>query len=274
MGKSDQKNAPIAGQESDNPVVVVGEPRSLRGHIRVHNTGENKIVLKELGLRGAPGPVGKAPTAEPGISIQVPISAVISPGQSQRVPLTLDLDFRTPPGTYYGEVQIAGSARPLVMHVAETVRLSVSPKEVIIDRAAGSRVLKRVIFSNSGNVPVTVGEIGEVMLGEELLLANGVRGSMGSVSDRRKPLEKLFVEILGEETRAITMEVGSLMVRNLSAPLVLQPGDVQAIDLEITLPNDLKPNSRYRARLPLYTADLEFVIVPGASHANGPKAGS
>jgi hypothetical protein len=271
MGQSDQKNAPIAGQESENPVVVVGEPRSLRGDVRIHNTGENKIVLKELGLRGALEPVGKAAAAERSISLQVPFSAVISPGQSQRVPLTLDLDFRTPPGTYYGELQIAGTARPLVMHVAETVRLAVSPKQVIIDRSAGSKVVKRVVFSNHGNVPVTVGEIGEVMLGEELLLANGLRGSMGSVSDTRKPLEKLFVEILGEETRVITMEVGSLLVRNTSAPLVLQPGDVQAADLEITLPKDLKSNSRYRARLPLYTADLDFVIVPGAGHANGPK---
>src|SRR5262245_444979 len=98
MGKSDQKNAPIAGQESENAVVVVGEPRSLRGDVRIHNTGENKIVLKELGLRGALAPVGKAAAAERSISVQVPISAVISPGQSQRVPLTLDLDFRTPPG--------------------------------------------------------------------------------------------------------------------------------------------------------------------------------
>ena len=68
--------------------------------------------------------------------------------------------------------------------------------------------------------------------------------------------------IIRDDARAVTRQVGALDVRNPAAPLILQPGEVRPLDLEICLPENLEANSRYRGRLPLYTADLEFVIVP------------
>ena len=263
MGKTADNDEDARDQPVNDAVVVVGEPNSLRGELHLHNPGAEKIVLREARVRK-----GLQPSAEIGAKkadfppTKVSLQANIQPGQSQRVTFNLDLDSRTPAGEYHGELEVGGSTRPLLMHVTESVRLAISPKQLVIDRRAGAKIIKRVIFSNDGNVPLTVGEIGSVMLGEELLLTRGLRASIGAINDKRGALEKLFVEILSEEAKALTVEVGSLMVRNLAAPLVLQPGDVHAVDLEITLPKELKTNSRYRARLPLYTADLEFVIVP------------
>lgn len=259
----------------DEPVVLVGEPKSLRGELRWHNTGDEKVVLREAWVRGARATHAGAEeslsarsAAPPGPPAPVSVAGTIQPGQSQRVPLTFDMGRHTPPGEYHGELEVGGRTRPLVLHVAESVRLRVSPAQIVIDEGAGATVSKRVILSNEGNVPLTVGELGSVMLGEELLLCLGLRTSIASVNDKTQALEDLFAEIVRDEARAITRQVGRLAVYNPAAPVVLQPGEVRPLDLEIRLPDNLETNSRYRGRLPLYTADLEFVIVPVSG---GPK---
>jgi hypothetical protein len=200
------------------------------------------------------------------------LTGTIEPGQSQRVPLTFDLGRHTPPGEYHGELKVGGRTHPLVMHVAEAVRLRVSPDRIVIDRPAGATVFKRVVLSNEGNVPLTIGEIGEVMLGEELMLSLGLRAAVATVNNRTRPVEELFAEIIRDDARAVVRQVGSLEVYNPDAPVRLQPGEVRPLDLEIRLPEHLQPNSRYRGRLPLYTADLEFVIVPVSAEVNEGEA--
>ena len=260
-----QSDAPA---QPDNSVVLVGDPKSLRGEIHWHNTGDEKVVLREAWVHGAQPTnaralaATKSVAAKPARPAPVSLAATIHPGQSQRVPLTFDLGRHTPPGEYRGELKIGESTRPLIMHVAEAVRLRISPDQLVIDASAGATVSKRVVLSNEGNVPLTIGEIGRVNLGEELMLCLGLRATIATSNDRTQALEELFAEIIRDDARAVTRQVGALDVRNPAAPLTLQPGEVRPLDLEIHLPENLEANSRYRGRLPLYTADLEFVIVP------------
>jgi hypothetical protein len=269
MSQNGPTNEDVHDLAADEPVIVVGEPRSLRGELRLHNTGKEKIVLREARLRSAalPGSIQKVAGRMVAPDAQVSLSAVIHPGQSQRVAITLDLEQHTPPGEYHGELEVAGRTRPFIMHVAEAVKLSISPKQLVIDRGSGAKVVKRVVFSNDGNVPLTLGVMGRVLLGEELPFSLGARASISAADKRAKGLEQLFSEVIRDDASAITAPVGSLTIRNPGAPVVLQPGDVSTLDLEIVLPEGLKTNSRYRGRLPLYTADLEFVIVPVADEA-------
>jgi hypothetical protein len=264
----------------EETIVLIGEPKSLRGELRWHNTGDEKIVLRDAWVHGAratnddaAGFAGVKSFAPPKSPAPASLSGTIHPGQSQRVPLTFDLGRHTPPGEYRGELKVGGRTHPLVMHVAEAVRLRVSPDQIVIDQSAGATVFKRVVLSNEGNVPLTIGEIGGVMLGEELMLCLGLRATIATVNDKTQPLEELFAEIVRDDARAITRQVGSLEVNNPAAPVVLQPGEVRPLDLEIRLPDNLKSNSRYRGRLPLYTSDLEFVIVPVSDSSKEPSTG-
>lgn len=265
-GPTDQELEDLAQGET---VTLVGDPKSLRGELRWHNPGDEKVVLREAWVHGAQakdaGAAFKAARSDaPPQRPPAPASltGTIQPGQSQHVPLTFDLGRHTPPGEYRGELKVGGRTHPLVMHVAESVRLRVSPSEIVIDQSSGATVVKRVVLSNEGNVPLKVGEIGEIILGEELMLSMGMRAAIATVNDKAQVLEELFAEIVRDNVRAITRQVGSLEVHNPAAPVILQPGEVRALDLEIRLPEDLNANSRYRGRLPLYTTDLEFVIVP------------
>jgi hypothetical protein len=147
------------------------------------------------------------------------------------------------------------------------VRLRVSPAQIVIDGGAGESVSKRVVLTNEGNVALTIGELGSVALGEELMLSFGLRATVATTNRKTRGLEELFAEIVRDDARAITRQVGSLEVSNPEAPVVLRPGEVRPLDLEIRLPENLETNSRYRGRLPLYTADLEFVVVPVAGGA-------
>jgi hypothetical protein len=242
----------------DERVTLVGEPHALRGAAYLRNRGPGKISLREARVLCAPlqSAMGQE-TASP-----VPValsSATLHPGQAQSVALTLELDRHTPPGEYSGELEIAGRTRPVIMHVAEAPRLRISPKSVVIDRRADETVVKRVVFANEGNVPLRIGALGDVLLGEDLLLRRSLSVTLAAVGEQRRPLEDLFAEIARDEAKTMIRESGFLQVRNRS--LTLRPGEVSPLDLEIRLPEKLKTNTRYIGRAPLYTTELEFVIV-------------
>jgi hypothetical protein len=46
--------------------------------------------------------------------------------------------------------------------------------------------------------------------------------------------------------------------------LVIQPGEVYPLKLEIQLPENLTGHARYIGRIPLYTNDIQFIVVPPA----------
>src|SRR5262249_47915079 len=150
----------------DAPIVLVGEPKSLRGELRLHNRSTQKLVVREALVRCAA--LAEATSGRAAPVAQVVLSAILQPGQAQQVRLTIATDDRRPPGEYHGELEVADHTRPVVLHVAEVVRLGISPQTIVLDQAAGSTVVKRVVFSNNGNVALTIGTIGRVPLGEEL----------------------------------------------------------------------------------------------------------
>lgn len=243
-----------------DPVVLVGEPGSLRGNLHLRNGGQEKIVLRQALVHKAP--TRNEAAGESASIAQASLSATLEPGQEQHVKLSLSLDRHTPPGEYRAELEVAGRTREVLLHVTETVKLDISPKTIVIDQLAGVTIIKRVVFSNNGNVPLTIGKIGSVVLGQELLLSGSVRATLAAAGNQAKGLGELFAELIREEDRPIVKPVGCLDVRNLAGTFVLQPAEIHSVDLEVHLPDKLERNSRYIGRVPLYTANLEFMIVP------------
>jgi len=241
---------------ADEPVILVGEAKSLRGELHLRNPGTERIQPGEASLRLQFGQ-----SAQPMPFAQVQLPAGLQPGQAQRVKLALDLDPQTPPGEYKGEVEVAGHTRPVIVYIAEVVRLGISPQVVVIDQPSGSMVIKRVALTNEGNVPLTIGTIGQVALGEELMLRRSVSATVAAAGEKEdRSVGKLFGDLISQEAKAVLGEAVYMKVVN--AGFVLQPGEVRLLSLEIHLPEKLAPNSRYIGRVPLYTSDLEFVVVP------------
>src|SRR5512143_2092893 len=121
MASSDMPEYDVIRQPASEPIVMVGPPDSLEGELLLHNPGTEKLILRDVRLRGEAIARRAAEAEGPGeLALR---RVVLRPGQLRRMPLQLALGPSTPPGEYHGEVQVGGRVRPLVVHVTEVVRL-------------------------------------------------------------------------------------------------------------------------------------------------------
>jgi hypothetical protein len=251
--------------DAAQPLVLVGPPRDIRGEFRVQNSTERKIIVRQPMLKTAAAARAKPARAvegKPAAALpQVELALrriVVRPGQSRPVPVALALDPRTPPGTYEADLDIDGQQRNVVLHVIEDVALSIAPREIVIANRSGERIQKRVVFTNEGNVPITVRPIGVVVLDEELAHCRALRGALEDVGETMKNLDD-FAVALGRRYRALYQ---TLALRVQSAEVTIPPGETQAVDLMIALPEKLEPRSRYTGYAAISTSTLTFTVVP------------
>jgi hypothetical protein len=256
---------PTLMPDAAQPLVLVGPPRDIRGEFRVQNSTERKIIVRQpllktaAAARAKPAVQGKTPAAEPLPDMALALRRiVVRPGQSRPVPVALALDPRTPPGTYNADLDIDGQQRTVIVHVTEDVALSIAPREIVIANRAGGRVQKRIVLTNEGNVPITVRPIGVVVLDEELAHCRALRGALEDVGETMKNLDD-FAVALGRRYRALYQ---TLALRVQSPEVTIPPGETQAVDLTIALPDKLEPRSRYSGYAAISTSTLTFTVVP------------
>jgi len=180
------------------------------------------------------------------------------PGQSRPIPVALALDPRTPPGTYNAELEIHGQQRSVVIHVIEEVSLTIAPREIVLPNRPGEKVEKRVVFTNDGNVPVSVRSLGTVVLDEELVHCRALRGALSDVGETMESLND-FVTALGRRYKKL---YETLVLKVQNAEVTIEPGRTQSVDLTITLPEKLESRSRYSGYAAISTSSLTFTIVP------------
>src|SRR2546429_1561377 len=101
------------------PIILVGQPDALKGELRIHNPGKEKIVLRDARLRSEQ--LGTAVTGMTTSSVHMLPVIVLRPGDVRRIPLTIAVNPYTPPGEYRGEMEIAGRGRPVVLQITEVV---------------------------------------------------------------------------------------------------------------------------------------------------------
>ncbi|MFN0121845.1 MAG: hypothetical protein ACKV2V_15230 [Blastocatellia bacterium] len=271
MSTTEKKSRPaiqhvhIHGPGGDGAIVLAGDPASITGVVRLHNRGPEKIIVREAWLLNL-----KLHLSQPegGTAPACPVSfsgMTVDPGAAQTVSLRLDLDRRTPPGEYQGELHMAGLQTPARLYVMPSVRARVSPRPCVIDRRAGASVTAHLAIANEGNVPLYLSEIGQVPLFEDLLLRRSVASILSG--DTPALLENLAPKAAddGGAGGAVSPQKGTLLIRNEA--LTLAPGETRRVEIEVRLPDHLQPNTRYLARFPLYTTEIEFVIVPSGNPA-------
>jgi len=280
---------------ADAPLVLAGPPRAIRGEFHLHNATTEKLSVRNATFRSVAAPakaddvstrptskvkaadvaraakaadaptsgltradVSKATAAsavlpEAGLSLR---RIVVRPGQSRAVPVAMELDPRTPPGTYHAELTVNDQKRDVVMHVTEDVTLQIMPEEIVLDSTPGGKATKTVVFSNLGNVPVQIRTIGTV-LDEELVHCRALRGAIADVGDTMKTLDD-FTAALGKRYKKL---YETLVVKVQNDAVTLGPGETQAIELTIALPDKLEKSSRYTGYAAISTNSLTFTIV-------------
>src|SRR5262245_20687252 len=131
MADSSMPERDVIQHPPSEPIVVVGPPDSLEGELLLHNTGPDKLILRDVRLRGEA--IARRAAEADGPSELALRRVILRPGQLRRMPLQLALSPNTPPGEYHAEVQIGGGVRQLVIHVTEVVQLEIDPDPVVID---------------------------------------------------------------------------------------------------------------------------------------------
>ncbi len=265
MAQSDMPDQDVIQHPPTEPIVMVGPPESLAGELLLHNAGPEKLILRDVRVRGEA--ITRRAAEAGGPSELALRRVVLRPGQLRRLPLQLALSPNTPPGEYHAEVQVGGQVRQIVMHVTELVRLEIDPDPVVVENLPGETLTKQVVFSNRGNVPLRLAEIGAVALDEEFQNCRAGRAAIMHSGEHEEGLEHFLAEYI-RQTKVVVEQTGLLRVHNTAGPFTLEAGEVRAVNLEFRVPDRLEERSRYFGAVALYTSNLNIVITP--THATRP----
>jgi hypothetical protein len=248
---------------SSEPVILVGEPQRLRGKINLTNSGAEDMVLQGGQFR-TPAKKLQGKAVQRQLDINQPLHPIIvRSGRSRSISVKMALDPFTPPGEYDAELEVGGQTKPVKLHIIEKIDLSVHPDKLIIREVPGATVTKRIIVTNNGNVPLTIGEIGAVVLEDERLECRVMRRVLAAIDTNNKEAElEDYLRTAIAQAQSVLQEAGALRVHNKTGNVSLEPGSTLPIDLEIQLPESLDKRTRYTAVIGLYNENLIFEIAP------------
>jgi hypothetical protein len=252
--------------QQDDSVVLVGPPRALRGRIHVRNNTDSRRTVRRGLVRG-----DILPPEAPELTCQVGPQR-IEPGEIVETELAVSLPSTTPPGEYVIELELGGSrvrARAVVLEVVDT---ELTPSTIILEPSAEHAVRRRVAVHNDGNVAVVIGEIGGVVLDDELLDCRTMRGALTDLTDSDLSVERLLGAIARNAKTALD-NAGTLRVHNASGRQTIEPGAIVVLDLDMRAPAHLDRHTRYRGRAYVGTSQLTFVVIPALAAPAPPKTG-
>jgi hypothetical protein len=243
----------------DEPPVFAGPPGRLAGRIDLRNPGRASVVLRDAGLKDTSG-VLRLPTARQALR-----PFVLRPDQAGSVQLTIAVDPATPSGDYRAELDVAGEWLAVVLRVAEVLETKVEPHTLVVFNQLDVAQCRRLLVTNAGNVPFSVGDPGPVDLHVDNREDEVVRVALDPLLRGGKPdLEGLVLALLAvarEEPR----HADALGVEVPDGPVEIRPGQSVFVELEITLRKELSAQRRYRGLLPILTRDVAVVVAAGGT---------
>jgi hypothetical protein len=256
---------------SGRTLTVAGAPGRVQHQLEFHNGGDERVIVRRADFTSPQ--LEESAGRRPGVLLP---TVVLHPGHARRVPISFMIPSHTPPGRYDGELVVAGQSVDVVVHVVEDYDLEVAPAEVVLESRPGDRTVRQIVCSNRGNVPLVIGEIGAVVLDDELTNCRSLRAVTAAWPDEGGEHDAVdrFVDLYVKKGwKKVVEHSGVLRVHTVGGPREIAPGETEVVDLEITLPDQLEPRTRYFASAPLYATDLTFLVVPVRDGGGGGDGG-
>ncbi|GAB3439606.1 hypothetical protein GCM10027517_13150 [Phycicoccus ginsengisoli] len=193
-------------------IVLAGPPGRLHATVSVENAVSERVSVRGAVLHRS----GRDPVAGTA-------TALISPGATASVPVSVSLDRTTPPGEVAAELELGGTRRPVRVLVEPELDLHLSPHRVL---ATVGRQRVPLTLVNHGNVDIPLA-----------------------------PLSRARTDDGGPDP-------GPDISLTVLDPTTVEPGAIVSVAAELTVPEELDPTRRHVARIPVGTADLEVVVLP------------
>jgi hypothetical protein len=223
----------------------------VQSTITLSNPGKEMVKLRNIDINW---PKRRNVTGQP--FKQVSLFARLRPGQVQKCPLEFDLDPTTPPGTYEGEFDCGEIFhQPFILHILERIELTIYPSHIITRGVPGQRLLKEIVISNEGNVPLNLDREMIMMLYEVDELNYAIGSSLREVAKDgfNNVMENLVVKLREAMVRPMSIKVES-------EDLELRAGEIRKFNLSLRLPTNLKPKRDYRGKLNIYNCQLSVSL--------------
>lgn len=259
MAKKSQAYPLILAHAEDEPLVFYGQPGAIRGAVRLHNTSNEKVKLYGMPLDTPDirGP-GGAPLR------QLQLSARLYAHQQATVPVMLQVDPATAPGTYEVSLQLGDRRRTAVVHVSEKIDLRLEPSRVSL-HTEGEYVFQReFVVQNAGNVSLRLGSKCLALLVNPMELPAALRLGLKDACDQ-EPAEVLKAFLCAWSRR----QVGNISLTR--EDITLEPGETRIETCTFTLPDNLRSFRRYDADMALYNATLHVTVYTGDLRKDQPK---
>lgn len=235
----------LVGWPVDQPLRVTGAPLALRAPVPTSDRPANPTAMAQPSLVDVRSASGESIAAR---------SIGLARGQ-----MRLRLDPSTPPGRYAGAIAFGDVARPVEIDVVEAIDLAIRPSSLLIDLALGGEQTVHFAVENRGNVALTIDLAGEYPLGEEIpIFPERVEPEQ---IDGLQQLADLFARTIGARARRAMRDAGRVTLTMPDGAVTLDPGTGGTVTAVVVLPAGLSPVVRYRAFIPVYSADLELVAV-------------
>ena len=221
MATARRKASAKRTEDRQDQLIFSGPPAGLRAEVTVANTGDRRLAVRGLTVcrSGA-------------VDLEVQTAALVAPGATASMPVTVTLDPATSPGDYPAEVQVAGVRRAAMLRVDPELAMRLTPRRLLA--TPGTHSISFVAV-NEGNVDVPLAPV-----------------TRGRTSDGGK-------------------EPGPDVTLTLREPIVVAAASSVTVHGRLAVPSSLEPTRRHTASVPVGLADLEVIILARTAETEAPS---
>jgi hypothetical protein len=237
----------------DEPWVILGDrlqflgkPPLCLGHVHLQNRSLEKVRIKRIPL------VASKLTGPAEVSIShLQLFARLLPGTALQATAQVLIPPQTPPGRYTAEALVGNVRKPVSVDVLESWDIGIIPASLSLKFHAGERLVRTVQLANRGNMPWDLRRAAFAPLQE----VGGVHRSIFlSLKETVVPNYEVVLNNLVKQMQ--DTEVEPAKIRILSKVDVLPPGESRDLEIEISLPDNLKKGRRYNGEVSFENALL------------------
>jgi hypothetical protein len=218
-----------------------GQPPALLGYLELRNLSQERFKVRDVSLKNLQLKGPRSARLELARTL-----AKIEPGESVRVPVRLQVSSETPPGLYDGQVECDGKLRHIKAQVMQSWRLELLPVAQSFKVRSKESIRATVRITNTGNMPYTL------------------HHSIEFTWEEKRCTPKSFLAELGDTPNGVKSErskgEGGLkgMLAIKSRQRLLNPGETREVELEIAVPEELRPGRLYCGCVPFEQARLQL----------------